>query len=270
MARDWDLLVSFLIPVQFLVIYLLVLYFHRGKESHQIVLVILILGVLRVGAWIGINADPDRHLQRAEILTAPGLSGTFPVIYYEALGKIFWHRNEFDRSRIWYERYLTIDSLNPRILGNLAAVYNKLGMKGQYFETLKRAASTGTKETAIYLNLGTEYVERKDTAAGIRMNTRALETDPSSPEAHANLGLIYATQRNFQVAAPHFAQAIAFGIRDPLIYRYAGYAYLNLNDFTKGLHYLDIYISLAPADKGVQADVERIKQRMRAMGGGNR
>ena len=262
MARDWDLLVSFMIPVHFLVIYLLLPYLRIGKESHQVIAVMVILGVLRVGAWIGINADTDRHLQRAEVLTTPGLSGTFPVIYYEALGKAFWHKNDFDRSRIWYERYLTIDSLNPRILGNLAADYDKLGMRDRYFETLKQGARSGAGDATIYLNLGNEYVRRKDTVSGIGMIRRVLEIDPSSREAHANLAIIYMTQRNFPLAAKYASEAIALGMHEPVLYYCAGYAFFRIDDDEKALHYLDSYMSMAPGDKRVQPVLEAIKTRM--------
>src|SRR5260221_154254 len=230
----------------------------------------LLLSVLRVGAWIGINADPERHLRRAEILSTPGLSGTFPVIYYEALGKVFWHRNDFERSRHWYERYLTIDSTNPRILGNLAAAYDKLGMRERYFETLRRAAQSGAPETAIYLNLGNEYVAHRDTAEGIRMINRALEIDPGIGEAHANLGIIYMCQNKYHLASQQAAEAIALGMREPILYRCAGYAYFNLNDNTRAIHFLDIYMSMVPGDKRVQSLLDLIKQRMQGTGSGKR
>ncbi|HEY6190924.1 MAG TPA: tetratricopeptide repeat protein, partial [Bacteroidota bacterium] len=270
MARDWDLLVSFLIPVHFLAIYLLLPYFRLGRESHQVIAVMVILGVLRVGAWIGINADTDRHLQRAEVLTNPGLVGTFPVIYYEALGKAFWHKNDFDRSRVWYERYLTIDSLNPRILGNLAADYDKLGLRDRYYETLKQAARSGTADATICLNLGNEYVRRKDTLSGIGMMRHVLEIDPSSREAHANLAIIYMTQRNYPLAAKYASEAIALGMREPVLYYCAGYAFFRIDDDEKALHYLDSYMSMAPGDKRVQPVLEAIKVRMHGMPGGLR
>ena len=270
MARDWDLLVSFLIPVHFLVIFLLLPYFRVGRESHRVITIMLILGILRVGAWIGINADPDRHLQRAEVLTTPGLSGTFPVIYYEALGKAFWHKNDFDRSRIWYERYLTIDSLNPRVLGNLAAVYDKLGMRDRYFETLKQGARSGTGDATIYLNLGNEYVRRKDTLSGIGMIRRVLEIDPAFRQAHANLGIIYMTQGNYPLAAKYASEAIALGMHEPVVYFCAGYAFFKINDDENALHYLDSYMSMSPGDKRVRPLLETIKIRMHGTATGMR
>jgi tetratricopeptide (TPR) repeat protein len=270
MARDWDLLVTFLIPVHFLVVYLLLIFFRNGRESHQVLIVMLILSVFRVAAWIGVNADPDRHLQRAEVLTTPGLSGTFPVIYYEALGKAFWYRNDFERSRIWYERYLTIDSLNPRILGNLAADFDKLGMRERYFETLKRAAQSGTKEASIYLNLGAEYVARKDTASGIQMMNRALELNPALGEARANLAFLYVNQKKYLLASQYASKAIDLGVRTPILYLDAGYAYVNLGEYATALRYLDTYMAKVPHDTRVQSFVDAIRERMHKTPAGKR
>lgn len=267
MARDWDLLTSFLIPVHFLVVYLFLRHFRSGRASHQVLIVLLILNALRVAAWIGINADADRHLQRAEVLTTPGLSGTFPIIYYEALGKVFWHRNEFDRSRIWYEHYMTIDSLNPRILANLAADYAKLGMNDLYFETLKRAARSENKQAALYVDLGNEYVLRGDTASAIRVLNRALELNPGSAEAHANLALLYFRQRNYALAAPHCSEAIAAGIHEPMMYRCAAYAYFGIGDGPRALEYFDTYLSLAPNDKSAQLARDEARHRFRGADG---
>lgn len=267
MARDWDLLVTFMLPVNFFVVYLLLRYFRGSRESYQVLAVVVILNALRVAAWVGINADPDRHLQRAEILTEEGLSGTFPVIYYEALGKVFWHRNDFQRSRIWYERYLTIDSLNPRILGNLAADYDKLQMRDKYFETLTRAARSGSKELAIYLNLGNELVRRGDTAAGVDMYRRTLAADSMTPEADANLALIYMSQHNYSLAAFHSARAIGLGMREPVLYRCAAFAYFANNDAVKSLEYLDTYLSMAPGDEASQRLRRQLMQKSGRSGG---
>ena len=156
------------------------------------------------------------------------------------------------------------------MLANLAAAYQKLGLNDRYFETLKRASRSGGKDPAIYLNLGNEFVNRRDTAAGIELIKRALEIDPALPEAHANLALLSMRRKNYQLAALHSSRAIELGMHEPVIYKCAAYSHFGINDASKALEYFDMYLSMAPADNSAQRVRDELRQRMGRTGGAKR
>jgi tetratricopeptide (TPR) repeat protein len=260
MARDWDLVATFFIPASFLFIYLVKEYL-QFPEARQIVLMIIAMQVIQTVSWIGINADETRHLQRAEILTNPSLSGTIPKVYYESLGKIFWQRKNYKRSEFWYERYLTIDSLNPRILANLADVYKKLGENEKAFKVLKRSAGA-SRNPVVFSNLGIEYLKRNDTILAIQMFQNALKIDSSFAYAHANLSLIYTAQHKNSLIAYHATRAITFGMTESILYRFAGNAFLALNDIEQALKYYNLYFAKKPDDANILSMIEKLQEEL--------
>lgn len=251
MARDWDLIAAFFSPLGFLFIYFIIRYFSI-PEAHQIVLMIIVMLTIQTATWIGINADENRHLRRAEMLTNPKLSGTIPKMYYESLAKIYWRKNNYTKSSIWYERYLTIDSSNPRILANLAEVYKRLGMTEKAFEVLKQSAGA-SNNPAVLSNLGVEFLKRKDTASAVNMFEDAIELDSNFAPAHANLALIYQSRRAHELVIHHATQAITHGLREPVIYILLGNAYTAIDDVGMAVKYYDMYLERKPDDAKIVA-----------------
>ncbi len=251
MARDWDLIAAFLIPLGFLFIY-----FVRGylslPEGPQIVLMILTMLTMQTATWIGINTNENRHLRRAEMLTNPKLSGTIPKMYYESLAKIYWRKHDYTKSSIWYERYLTVDSTNPRILANLSDVYRKLGMDEKVFEVLKRSAAA-SKNPAVLTNLGVEFFKRNDTALAVNMYEDAIQLDSNFALAHANLALIYQSRREYELIINHATKAISNGLSEPILYMLLGNAYIAINDVGMAIKHYDMYLERKPDDAKIAA-----------------
>src|SRR5258708_2532163 len=105
MARDWDLLASFFVPLMILDVYLLSrpLSF---KPRRYVLAVITGITLLHTIAWIGVNASADRHLRRMQLLNDPkymSLSGQ--LVYDEVLGSHFEEAGEIQIAQSYYERY---------------------------------------------------------------------------------------------------------------------------------------------------------------------
>lgn len=261
MARDWDMLSSFFIPLSIFSIYLFAQPFASNEwRRYVLTLVVLIMGCHWAG-WIGVNADEQKHLNRVKALGDPTIiSRAAQMAHDEALANFFFNNANYAEARIYYERYMEIDAINPRILGNISDLYRKLGEKELYFQTLLRAVNLNNPNPGIYSNLGVEFASRKDTARAIEFNERALALDPNQPKAHANLGILYMAKKNFEKADEHFSAAINLGMRDPMLFRYAGDAAVVRNDLQRALRYYDACLELSPDDARIRKVRDNIRE----------
>jgi len=253
LARDWDLFASFLVPLIIMPIYLLSqpIEFQRRRN---IIFTIAVITLFHSAPWIGINSSAERHLKRMQILNSQKLlSKAAQMSYNESLANFFFDSGRYDDARIYYEHYMKIDSGNPRIIGNIADVFRKLGERDKYFYMLKRAVTINSLDPGIYSNLGVEYASRGDTTAAIEFNEKAVKMNPAMQKAHANLGILYSSKKNLALADLHFTTAINLGMREPLLFRYAGDAALSLNDYARAIQYYDIYLGTKPGDQKVRA-----------------
>ena len=262
MARDWDLLASFFVPLMILDVYLL------GRASSLKIppsLLAFLTGfsLLHTAAWIGVNASADRHLKRIELLDSPRyMSKTSLLVYDEALASHFTSLEEYPQAKAYYEKYLQIDDRNPRILANISEFYGKMGEKEKYFWALKRAVEMKSRDPRVYENLGVEYANRQDTLAAVRCNEQAIAMDSTQILAHGNLGILYACLKNYPLAERHFAAAIRLGMKDPAIFRFAGDVCYILNENNRAVEYYTSYLELVPSDQKIRATRDQIIQAM--------
>lgn len=259
MARDWDFIASFLAPSSFLFVYLFINHFRSG-DARMVFMALVVINALHVGAWIGINADEDRHLARAQLLTVPVLSGTFPKIYYENLGNAFYKKKMYERSRHWYGEYLAIDSMNPRIVANYAFVCKKLGDSENYFKSLRLSAALKSHDPRVYSNLAVEYAGRGDTGKALEFLNQSLRVDSNFGIAHANLALLHLNASNVPLVLHHAQKAIENGFNEPSLLKIAGQASYRLGKYRESLSYYQRCLQLKPADTSVMALIDRLKE----------
>ncbi len=257
MARDWDSLANFFTPLRLLAVYFLTLLL-RSREVRHAVAMLCVVAIVRWLAWVGINADETRHLARAEVLTAPELSGVFPKLYYEHLAATLYKRKNYEGAVRWYERYMAIDSSHPRILANLSDCYRALGDGDNVFRMLRLSAGGKSTDPGVYSNLALEYATRGDSAKAISLLNEALRLDPGYTIAHANLGMLTLGRHQYRESLQHSVEAIRLGMTDPQIFRYAGYASYFLSEYPAALKYLERYLSSAPNDVNVRELVDEI------------
>lgn len=259
MARDWDMLSSFYVPLMVLSVYLLA---HplMTEPRRPVILLVTGLSLIHLAAFVGINADSDRHLKRFRALNSTKLySLVAQMSYSEALANYYYDGKDYAEAKRYYATYMKIDSMNPRIIANITDVYRKMGEKEHYFESLKRAASLNNPNPGIYSNLGVEYAGRGDTANAILFNERAIALEPTQQKAHANLGILYMSKKEYETADLHFQSAIGLGMRDAVLFRYAGDVAVVLEQYDRALHDYDLCLELAPDNARVRSVRERIR-----------
>jgi Tfp pilus assembly protein PilF len=253
MARDWDLLCGFLVPLLVLDVYLLIAADVVAKTRYAFVLIVTI-SLLHTASFIGVNADEERHLARLRLLGDPRLLSPTTLLFYdEALANFFFDSGRYADAIKYYEHSVSIDPDNPRIVGNLSDSYRKLGDKDRYFKTLLRAVEIKSTDPGIYSNLGVEYAGRGDTDLAIQYNEKAVALDPRQEKAHANLGLLYVSKKNFPVAKEHFVKAIQFGMNDPVVTKYAAELSFYLGEYPDAVRYYDSYLRMKPGDAAARA-----------------
>lgn len=270
MARDWDFMSSFFLPLLILNIYLLTKYSNL-LNNRSVLLLIVFISAIHWFSWIGVNSNENRHLERVKLLHEPYFLGKVPRLnYYENLGSYFWFKGNYPQARSYFEHYIQIDSSNPRILGNISAIYSKIGENEKKFWALKRAASANSPNPSIYINLGVAYSKIRDTVNAVICYNKALSLDSTRSKAYANLGSIYVEQKNFALASDYFSKAIALGLTDPLLYRETAKAYYFLGDYEKSIEYLDLYLTTAPNDEKVRSIMNSLKDKVDSLKGRNK
>ncbi len=262
MARDWDFMASFFLPLLILNVYVLSKSF-EPSNTRSVTLLIVTLSAIHWFSWIGVNSNEQRHLERVKLLHKPYFLGEVPRLnYYENLGSYFWWKGDYQQACSYFEQYLQIDSTNPRILGNISAIYTHLENNEKNLWALKQAASANSKNPAIYINLGVAYFKAGDTLNAMNCYNKAISLDSTRAKAYANLGSIYVNKKNFDLASFNFSKAISLGLTDPLLYREAGAAYYLKGDYEKSIEYLDHYLTLAPNDEGVRLFNNKLKNKI--------
>lgn len=251
MFRDWDMMSSFFVPLMILTV---CLFADKliGPTRKRLLFLITVLSIIHTTFRIGINANEDRHLQRAEILTNPIFLGRFgQILYYDRLANVFWERQDYQRAKVWYERYIALDSTNPRIISNLSDVYRKLNDEENTFRMLKRSVELGSKNPAVLSNLSIGFFDHGDLKSAIAMGESALTIAPYYRIAHGNLGLFYTNMNNPILAVKHLETALELGMAEPVILKNLGNNYLLLNDYKKAKYYFDSYLSMVPSDTSI-------------------
>jgi Tfp pilus assembly protein PilF len=110
-----------------------------------------------------------------------------------------------------------------------------------------------SNDPGIYSNLGVEYASRGDTNLAIQYNEKAVALDPRQEKAHANLGLLYVSKKNFPVAKDHFIKAISLGMNDPVVVKYAAELSFYLGEYRNAVRYYDSYLRMKPNDASARA-----------------
>jgi tetratricopeptide (TPR) repeat protein len=266
MARDWDMLSSYFVPLAVLSVYLLVR--APGLEPRRSVLVaVTLISLVHTAAFIGVNADAARHLARMTLLGDERfLSNASQIWRDEALANFFFDNKYYADARVYYEHYMTIDSTNTRIVGNISDVYRKLGEKDKYFYQLQRGVKLGSPNPGMYANLGVEFSGRGDTAQAIYWNAKAVGIDSMHTSANANLGILYMGRKEYARANFHFGKAIAAGMREPKLFLYAAQCAMLSKQYVTAVRYYDFYLERNPGDQKSRQQRDRISTMLKESG----
>jgi tetratricopeptide (TPR) repeat protein len=250
---------SFLVPLIFFTAFA----FSRvleAAEKRQILVAVTLLSVIQSAFFLGINANEERHLRRAEVLTNPLFLGEFAQkLLYDRLANIMWDRKDYQRSRYWYGRYLELDSTNPRIIANLSDVYSKLNDPENEFRMLKRSVELGSRNPSVYSNVGVKYFKQNEIQKAIAAFRGALAIDSLHPVSNANIGLCYTLIKEHAAAVKYLERAYLLGMRDAPIVNSMADNYVALKNVQKAIGYYRIYLRMQPSDTLVQKRLRQLE-----------
>jgi Tfp pilus assembly protein PilF len=266
MARDWDMLSSYFIPLAVLDAYLLAKT-AALEPRRPVIVAVTFITLIHTAAFIGVNAGADRHLARVESLGDERLLSKASQMWRdESLANFFYDSQRYADAKVYYEHYMAIDSSNTRIIGNISDVYRKLGERDKYFYQLLRGAKLGSPNPGVYANLGVEYSARGDTAQAIYWNAKAVELDSLHTSGNANLGILYMGKKEYGKANFHFGRAIDGGMREPKLFLYAAECALLSKQYLVSLKYYDAYLERAPDDQKNRQQRDRIRAMLKESG----
>lgn len=251
MFRDWDLMASFLLPS--LLFNLVIFVENQDRLKIKAIFIVALIAIIQTAAVIGINADEEKHLARAEVLTNPEFMANFAeVLYYDRLANAFWERKDYIRTKKWYERYTAIDSTNPRIIANLSDVYRKLNDSDKVYEMLKRSAGLGARDPKVYSNLSVQSFKHGKINEAIAMAETAVAISPGYAVGEANLGILYLSAGKTEDAIRHITRAISLGMSDPKLLILLGEAYEKKGNLREAFKCYSRYSMMMPSDSAIK------------------
>jgi tetratricopeptide (TPR) repeat protein len=110
---------------------------------------------------------------------------------YLAMAGIHNQRQEYDRSVALLEQALAKDSAHPRILAELAFIYDCQGKRDKAFATYRQALQIQPDDKELLLNLGRLFLAKDDYAGALQEFAKVLTIEPDNFEATYVSGLCY-------------------------------------------------------------------------------
>ncbi len=198
-----------------------------------------------------VNANETRSVTRFATLPDPFLWGRRPILAaYEELG-VYYRTNQDTGNAIrWYNKFIAIDSTNPRIWTSVAYIYRLAGDKDNELRYTEKALELGASFWDTYRNLGMLYLERGRMAEALDNFGKALELNPSSAEVEYYLGVtLVEAKHDYRTASRHFVRSLDLGPNNPDALFAAGICCKQLGEQDKMQKYFMHYLELDPSSQ---------------------
>lgn len=222
-ARDWDLFSIFSIPLTVLVALRLI---HLKEKRAVKALIIIGISLIHTLPWIGVNADEDMSVLRAEKLASADYWAKYSKsLLYNDLSRYYYHKRNLEKALELSEKSYENEQ-NPRFLWSLASLAEKTG--------------------------------RIDKA--IRYFTILSGDKKHRPDALARLADLHLGSENYNEAKNVLLQITEYEQDNPKLYFMLGVAYIKMNDFNNALNafknakYLDSTANIAIANLAENAN----------------
>ena len=166
--------------------------------------------------WLGQAQLEMNDIAAADQLYSKTLNanGNAPLIL-AGQGQVELIKGNKDKARQLFETAINLSSNSkkgpdPSILNAVgrANVQAKDGDNAYAIEKLKLAAEKDPKNADIFLNLGDAYRKVQDGGQAVSAYDKALQANPSLARAVYRKGMIYYTQKNWEIYEPLMQQAI--------------------------------------------------------------
>jgi len=129
----------------------------------------------------------------------------------------------------FYEKTLKYTPDSPKVLTNLAVVYNNSGKKKEAVELYKKLLEKNPNDSQLYNNLGVISREMGKNEEAVSLFKKAAELDPNNPSAYLNLGSLYGEMNNNEEAISLLKKAIELNPNSYPGYFTLGNTYKNMD-----------------------------------------
>lgn len=148
---------------------------------------------------------------------------------YETLSIYFRDRGNEHLSIKYLEKYMTVDSTNPRLWMNLASAYGRNGDTEKAISAYERGGTLDTSSWDMQMQLGILYAQKGDFEQAFLKMERALRLNDRSAAIENNFGSMLLQGRGDAGAAlAHFQRAIELDPKMPEPHYGIAYCYERL------------------------------------------
>jgi Tfp pilus assembly protein PilF len=262
MSRDWDLLSIFLLPA---VIFATSLAISRAGQEASLrpsATAVVWMTLLHTMAWVGVNAHDERALERFQTLQDARLWSKGALCNAsEELAIYYRDKMEYERARMYFEKFLSIDSTNGRVWISLSNLHKLRKDPAMAIRALERAIQYGITREDVLFELGRLYIQEEQLQAGKNLTEAALKIHPRSARLLNNMGVILAMEQNHCLEAlPFFLEAIKADstIAEPFLN--AGLCFQQVNEQSKMRYFWEKFLLLAPNAPQAQEVREKLSK----------
>ncbi|MFI5253704.1 MAG: hypothetical protein ACHQQQ_14885 [Bacteroidota bacterium] len=251
MSRDWDLFASFGISLCVATVYLWYRLVDDQQTRRRLLMLVIGITFLHSIPWIVVNANVDSSLERFTALPDKRVWHKDALIHsYDEIGSWYHDKGEHKKAIENFNKFIALDSTNPRILVNIGTEYGNTGDTATMVSYLEKSVEHGSIDDRVYLDLDIYYQRKNNIVRAIQYLEKGVKEDSGSTLLQNKLGLaIIKKNRGFSEALAHFLIAIKNDSMYAEAYRNAALCYVGLNDSTNVVYYLDKYLQYNPSDQ---------------------
>jgi len=216
--------------------------------------------------WLG-----QAHIAMSNVAAAKDLysktlntNGNAPLILV-GMGHVELINGNKDKARQLFESAITISTGKKGVDANVlnaigrAHVDAKEGDVAYAIEKLKLATEKDSKNPDIFLNLGDAYRKAHEGGQAVVNYDKAIQANPAFARAAFRKGMIYYTQKNWELFEQLMNQSVTMDPKFAPAYYQLYYYYLYKLDFAKAEEYSKKYLDPSVTDPDPQNDYLRIQ-----------
>jgi Tfp pilus assembly protein PilF len=264
-ARDWDLFACTGLGITFLGLYLALNVFRKDKtmELNRMTLALVATSLVLVLPWIGVNASPERSIERFEDLLR--IDHHRAAHGYETLACYFRDKGEHEKTIELWKKAIAINPI-PRYYAILGNAYLRLKRYDEAIEALEQSIRMSPHRPGIqysYRSLGICLVEKGRLNEAVAQLEKAISLDPGSADFQYVMGNILGRGGRYQEAVPYFERALQLEPGNFEVYKLLGIAYARMGKKEEAERYLKTYLQSAPQEAtGTKGMIDSIQIEM--------
>jgi tetratricopeptide (TPR) repeat protein len=216
-----------------------------GRKEYRIPSLIIIVSLVTFYSYLTIKQndywkEPAAFYERT-IKYVPGS----PRILHN-LANLYDESGKKEKAITLYKKAIEINPNIAQAHHNLGLTYNEVGNKQEAINSFKKAVALDPNFSQAYNDLGLVYSEIGEKEQAIKYYKKAIEINPNIAKAHYNLGIIYYGAVNIQEALASFKKAVALDPNFSQAYNNLGLAYSEIGEKEQAIKYYKKAIEIDP------------------------